>query len=390
MNKLKSKIFYTIFVILSIFSVIVIFSYNYKNYTEEERRVENQLRSINRINPPFASNAPQMRYMDSNIYIVTIKDDKVYKITSHGKNEEISNELYLKANEINDNSINNYIGNLYINTYSYKKSNNSIIIIDNSETNNRLKMSLLVSICYLFIIEIISYIIANTLSKWIIKPVIETFEKQKEFIADASHELKTPLAVIMASADTLEKDNNKKWIHNIQNESERMNKLITNLLDLSKVENNNFKEEVNLSKLVEKSTLILESLMYEKNISLEDNIEENIMFNCNQDEMKELMSILLDNAIKHSDKNGKIIVNLYKEKNNLFLEVKNKGEKIPEGEEEKIFERFYRVDKSRNRNENRYGLGLAIAKSIVEKHDGVISASSKNNYTTFKIVLKKK
>ena len=391
MNKLKNKIFLTIFVILNIFGLSILVIYNYQTYNNEEKRITSQLRNDFRI-PRKQNNDNDniMRFFDAKVYTIIIDDNSIYKVISHTKDGNSNSDITSIAEEILNSGENYYIGNLYFNKYSYRKTNSTITIIDNSDTNNKLIGSLKLSIILLIIIEIISYFISHKLSLWIIKPVTETFEKQKQFIADASHELKTPLAVIMASADTLEKDNNKKWIKNIQNESERMNKLIKNLLDLSKVENNNIKENTDLSKLIEKSILTLESLMYEKNIKLNYKIDENISFMCNSDEIKQLMSILLDNAIKHSDKNGNIIVNLHKEKNEILLEVKNKGDKIPEGEEEKIFERFYRIDKSRNRNENRYGLGLAIAKSIVEKHDGKISAESKNNYTTFKIVFKKK
>ena len=182
-----------------------------------------------------------------------------------------------------------------------------------------------------------------------------------------------------------------KWIENIKSEANRMSKLVTNLLDLAKLEEGNNKElykETNLSKLVEKAVLPFESLAYEKNIKLNYNVGENILFKCNSDEIKELLSIMLDNAIKHSSKKGDIKVNLKNIKNDIVLEVINKGEPIPKGEEEKIFERFYRIDKSRNRNENRYGLGLAIAKCIVINHNGKILAYSNNEYTTFKIIFK--
>ena len=119
-----------------------------------------------------------------------------------------------------------------------------------------------------------------------------------------------------------------------------------------------------------------------------NNIEDNIMFNCNSDKIRELLGILLDNAIKHSLEESKITVNLYSEKNNIILEVKNRGESIPKEDQGKIFDRFYRVDESRNRNDNRYGLGLAIAKNIVTSHNGKISVNCKNGYTTFKVIFK--
>ena len=134
--------------------------------------------------------------------------------------------------------------------------------------------------------------------------------------------------------------------------------------------------------------LTFESLIYEKNINLEYDIEENINTKCDEDQIKQLVGILIDNAIKHSSTKGEIKVKLKKEKGNIVLTVTNKGEEIAKEDREKIFERFYRTDKSRNRNENRYGLGLAIAKNIVTNHNGEISANSENGYTTFKVIIK--
>ena len=197
----------------------------------------------------------------------------------------------------------------------------------------------------------------------------------------------------MASAESVQvEEKEQKWLNNIKSESERMNKLISSLLDLAKIENEvatKPKEVANLSKLVEMSILSFESLAYEKEVELTYEIEKELTIQCNGEEIKELMSILLDNAIKHSTKKGKINVELKADKNHILLKVTNKGNPIPPGEEEKIFERFYRVDKARNRKENRYGLGLAIAKGIVDNHHGKISASSKDDYTTFTVMLKK-
>ena len=376
MNKLKNKVFLTIFIILSIFGLSILIIYNYQNYTNEEKRIVNQLRNELKNPSRLRSSENIIRFFDAKVYKILYSNGEIIQITSYAQDDELNDEIYNIANNLLDKENGIYIGNLYFNNYSYKITKNSITIVDNSDTNNKLLLTLRISLIVFLLIEVISYLISYLLSSWIIKPVEEAFDKQKQFIADASHELKTPLAVIMASADTLEKDNNKKWIKNIQTESDRMNKLIKNLLDLSK--------------LIEKSILPLESLMYEKNIKFEYKIEDNINFECNSEEIKQLMSIILDNAIKHTEKNGNIFVNLNKEKNDIIIKIKNKGNPIPEGEEEKIFERFYRSDKSRNRNDNRYGLGLAIAKSIVIKHNGIIKAESKNKYTTFTINFKKK
>jgi len=251
---------------------------------------------------------------------------------------------------------------------------------------------MLTSLINLILFEVIAYFIASFLSKWVTNPVNESFEREKRFIADASHELKTPISVIMASADAYSNDKDKKWINNIKSESERMSKLVKDLLDLTKLENDKelVKENQNLSKIIESSVLTFESLFYEQKLKLDYNITDEINFVCNQDSIKELMSILIDNAIKYSDKDGKITVNLYKNEKDIILEVKNKGVPIEEKDQEKIFERFYKIDESRNRKFDNYRLGLSIAKRIVELHNGEIKASSLNSITTFKIIWSQK
>jgi len=230
------------------------------------------------------------------------------------------------------------------------------------------------------------------ITKWIITPVSKSFEKQKTFVADASHELKTPLSVMIASADAYFNDKEDKWVYNMKNESERMIKLVTELLDLAKTdgEQDIMMEENNLSEIIESSILTFESLFYENKIKLKYDIESNIKMLCNENLITELMSILIDNAIKHSSELGNVSVNLSKKNKQIILEVKNKGLPIKKEDEEKIFERFYKVDASRNRNSNNYGLGLAIAKNIVERHNGEISAHSESGYTTFKVIWNQK
>ena len=398
MNRLKKELFITLFTILSLFILTILFIFNAQAYFSERKEViENLNRVSARDNMPIKLQEVDNRmFMDRVVYTITLdENNNIDKINNYSYDNSISNDIINKeVKKIVNKNREIYIGNLITGEYSYKyRSQKYIVLVDNTDTNNRLQGMLYLSLGLFLLSEIIIFILSRRLSLDMIKPAEESFEKQKRFIADASHELKTPLAVIMASADNAQKNKNKsKWINNIQSESERMNKLITSLLDLSKIEENSNEtyEMNNLSKIVEKSVLTLESLIYEKNISLEYDIKEKIMFNSNSDEMKQLVSILLDNAIKHSIDPGKIEVKLYDERNNIYLTIKNKGNPIKKGEEEKIFERFYRSDESRNRDENRYGLGLAIAKSIVNKHNGSISASSTDTYTTFKVIFKKK
>ena len=252
-------------------------------------------------------------------------------------------------------------------------------------------LSLEISIIIFIVLELIIYFITKLLTKYITEPVNNTFKKQKEFIEDASHELKTPLSVIIASTEALENDYNEKWINNIKYESERMNNLIINMLELAKSEHEETfsKTNNNLSKIVELSILSMEVKAYEDNVKIKYDIENDISMLLDEVSIKELLSILIDNAIKHSYKNSTININLKSNANNIVLLVKNKGDNISSEDRDKIFERFYRVDKSRNRNNNRYGLGLAIAKNIVLNHNGEISVESGNHITTFKVVFKK-
>ena len=167
-----------------------------------------------------------------------------------------------------------------------------------------------------------------------------------------------------------------------------MNALITKLLTLASTESSeNMKmSEGNLSKIVELSALTFEAKALEQNRKLKLDVQERISMKFNEDDIKQLVEILLDNALEHSNKNSTVELSLRRENSRAILEVVNEGEGIAKGDEEKIFERFYRADKSRTGESNRYGLGLAIAKNIVQGHKGEISANSSNGKTTFKVI----
>ena len=289
----------------------------------------------------------------------------VYKIEVNNniaisKTKDVSEEIKNYALEVsNRSSDEGYIGNYIYKIRKLGINEKEITLIESENAIQQLKTTIVISIIIGFLGLILIYIIAKKISKTIVEPVEGTFEKQKQFISDASHELKTPLAVIEANADVLQnKVGENKWITYIQKEVQSMNKLVNDLLVLARMENisNLNNQKFDLSKEVQMSVSSFESIIYEKEIKLETNINEGIEFNGDKEDIKHIISIILDNAIKHTEKNNMIIVNLEKERNYIKMEIKNQGAPIPEGEREKIFERFYRVDKARSRSEKRYGL----------------------------------
>ena len=403
MKKLKFKTFIILLIILTLFIISLLVIFNYQLYQRELNDVKKDLKEIETIHNNYYivnddviidGNNMKPMFINANVYVISFDSiHNITNITSYTDNGLSNVEIIkLATNFLNTNKKYD-IGNLYTSRYAYYLTNkNNIIIMDNYIINNKLGDYFRMSLLIFILLEILIIYVSNTLTKWLTKPAIEAFSKQKQFVVDASHELKTPLAIITASAESLEMEpTEKKWLDNIKSESERMNKLVTDLLDLAKSENMEIKEKYNinnLSKIIEKTSLTFESLIYENKLEIEDNIDKDIMFSCNPDKIKQLLGILLDNAIKHSTKNSKITVNLYKDKNNIILEVKNKGKEITKEDQEKIFDRFYRVDESRNRSDNRYGLGLSIAKNIVTSHNGKIFVNCKNGYTTFKVIFK--
>ena len=322
------------------------------------------------------------------VYNFLIQDSIIIQ-NSNTSNDKAINEYALKIAKKNTEKgiIGKYI-------YKVRKINPKtvrITFVENEDTISHIKTIFIVSSIIAIASSFAIYNLAKKVSKMIVRPVEETFEKQKQFISDASHELKTPLAVIEANSDVLENEIGKnKWINYIKNETESMNKLINELLLLAKIENvNNLKEhkQLNLSKEVEIILSMFESMAYEKQVIIKSKINENITMNENKEDIEHIVSTLTDNAIKHTEAQKEVVVELKKEKSEIVLEVKNMGDPISEEEREKIFERFYRIDKSRNRNEKRYGLGLAIAKSTIEKYNGKIEVFYRDNFTVFKVTI---
>lgn len=266
-----------------------------------------------------------------------------------------------------------------------------ISFMDNTDNIQNFHKLIVSSIFIIVIGTIIIFILSVLLSMYIVKPVEEAFDKQKQFISDASHELKTPIAVISANAELLSGEiGENKWLNYIQSESERMSQLVTSLLTLTRIEMQSEKPQFakfDICNAIMEVTMPFESVAFESGITLECELTDEIFVNGNEQQIKQVVAILTDNAIKHCYYGGRVLVNISQHKTKCHITVSNTGEPIPDELKTKIFERFFRSDESRHREENRYGLGLAIAKQIVDNHNGTITVNCEDGYTTFEIVI---
>lgn len=279
--------------------------------------------------------------------------------------------------------------------YHYKigrlKEGFSITYYENKVLYNEMKHVMVISVVIAFLGAFALLVVSVGITILITRPVAESYEKQKRFVADASHELKTPLAVIGVNLEMLSKNKNQeKYIFYIEQESQKMNQLIQELLLMATVDEEEYKQEfekLDLSDVVEGAVWPFEAVAYELGITLDVQIEEHVSYVGNANKLQRLVGIFLDNAMKHAAFEKQVRVLLKKEKKHVVFSVTNTGETISKEDQKKIFERFYRGDKARSRKEGRFGLGLSIAKAIVEQHHGKIQVHSEHNVTSFVVKL---
>ncbi len=230
------------------------------------------------------------------------------------------------------------------------------------------------------------FFLAVYLARKIVKPLEESYQKQKQFVSDAGHELKTPISVVSTNAELLFREiGENRWLSNIQYENERMGLLVAQLLELSRAENTAPPmAPVDFTRIVNGEALPFESVAFENGLALHCCITDEITVQGNGMQLKQLVSILLDNAIRHSS--GKEIrLALRAEHGMARLSVFNAGPEIPAEQRARLFERFYRADPVRNSQDGHYGLGLAIAKSIVLSHGGKISVHCGEGLVEFRV-----
>ena len=337
-------------------------------------------------------------------------DDKIYDVSLSVWVSPQGKILYTTQNEIDVNTINEIVdhalksdtdrGNYFdLNLSFIKESRQDTTIISflsREHINENLKENILQGALTGLISMIVFSLITIRLASMALAPVEKAWEQQKQFIADASHDLKTPLTVILANNNIISSHRNEtiesqiKWIESTNEEAQRMSDLINKMLELAKSEAT--KEElkigeVNLSEVVENSILQFEVLAFEKNILIESGIQPDIITRTHTPTFSKVLEILFDNAIKYSDTNGKISIALYQSSKKIYFTINNKGEYINPDEISHIFERFYRTNKERK--VGGHGLGLSLAKKKCDMLGCKLSLeSNEEDGTTFTITLK--
>ena len=326
----------------------------------------------------------------STFYSVAIDGNgNVLRIENSGELYSDS-ELYLKAKEIlaeeNHKAEGKDGGLVYV--VSDKENYTLVAFKDITVFNDVIKIFIKIVVTFgcvtLLILCVVSFFIARS----IVKPLEDSYKKQKQFVSDAGHELKTPLSAINVNADMLAREiGDNKWLSNIQYENGRMNELVQQLLILARTEKVSMpKEKLDFCRLTAGEVLPLESVAYEKNITIKTEMEESVFVYGNSAQLKQLVSILLDNAVQYSTGN-EVSLAISKERRSVRLTVINEGKAMESDHKRNIFERFYRVDDSHDNSDGHYGLGLAIAKAIVTAHNGKIVVDCFDGKVRFTVTL---
>ena len=361
------------------------------NRLDEERKT----RIASALEFDYANDEFSANHMFEDIILV-VRDDASGEVVFRGIGGEV---------EISDETLNEYVdkavsskadgGWLLLWRLKFnKQTENGItkIVISNSSLRGRGNApyviisggTLLLGIgCYL----VISWMLARVA----LAPVEESWSKQRQFVADASHELKTPLSVIMANTEIIASHQDEtvasqmKWIENTRAESKRMADLVADLLFLAKHDDGHQAqmEVVNLSDCIETSALGYDAVFYENGKEFRYEICQNVKVYGNAGQFKQLVTILLDNANKYSTGQGNIELNLVLNGKKAVLTVSNDSDELTEENIEHLFDRFYTVDKSRNTDKGGNGLGLSIAKTICQSHSGDLNVEYANGRTTF-------
>ena len=282
----------------------------------------------------------------------------------------------------------------WISSYRYKvfraEFGSGVVFVDGSMNRSAMVQSIAIAGVVLLVCAVLVLTLILLLSKRAVKPIAESYEKQKQFITDANHELKTPLTLILANLDIAESELGKnEWLDDIRSEGHRMTELVNQLVVLSRMDEENHTlnlSNVALGRMVADTVSEFEPLAVSRGKAIGANVDTDLIYNGDETLLRRLVGILMDNAIKYCDHGGEIALTLHRGRR-IVLTVENTYAAVDELELDRLFDRFYRADKART-FKGGYGVGLSMAKAIVEKHKGEITAYKKDSmHIGFKVVL---
>ena len=322
-------------------------------------------------------------------FVVNLDEDGDVTKVDTGHIAAVSSEKAIEyAKEVSDKESG------YTDIYKYKVcdtgSGKMIVFLDCRSEISTERTFLIISVTIGISAFLIVLLLIVIFSKRAVKPVIENMERQKQFITNAGHELKTPLAIISANTEVIElTGESSEWTESIKNQVARLSELIKDMLNIARAEGVSDKLsfiEFDISKAVEDTAEPFRTLAETNGKSIELDIDSGLTYYGDEGSIRQLASVLTENAVKYSDEGGKILVTLKPEGKGIRLSVKNPCA-VPPKHPEKLFDRFYREDTSHARQDGEkkggYGIGLSVAAAIVEAHKGRISCHAKNGYISF-------
>ncbi|MGN0630804.1 MAG: sensor histidine kinase [Ruminococcus sp.] len=343
----------------------------------------------------FKDEIPEAVNVTGAFYLISDEEGNLISINNGNLANPIENEeaeKYLLTIGKNNSGRIEKDGYVYSCTVHHTDGLNILVFLNENFTANANRNLFIISVLVAAGVWIILFVIIFIVSGYVVKPVEETMERQKQFISNASHELKTPVTVISAAIDIISsKKGADKWTDCIKQQSKKMQRLVTELLDLSRMlEENTDKNSFapcSLSTVVTNSLLYFESIFFEKNKTLKQDIEDGITMNCDESKISQLVGILVDNALKYSDDCSTIEFTLKTEKDNAVIKCSNPCSNFSPEDTARLFERFYRSSNDCTQEQEGFGLGLSIAQAVAKLHKGKIFADYKDGVITFTVIL---
>lgn len=384
-KKLRAKFTFLVFIISFFTLLIIFFSINIAVGVNASNRLYEQANKTLKTDQPVPMDMKEM----TNRYVLFTKNGDSYEITTNKGFPAQDDVLELSKSIVNEEKQSGYYQNIY-----FLFSDDKLIALDAKSEIDSARMVFFVSLSVSCSALVVISLSAFFFSKIVIRPYEKLYRSQRRFLTDASHELKTPLSIIQADLDIIDSQlTNSKWVDSALVQTERMKKLILEMITLNKLEELSSsypKERFDVATSLLEVISSYEGLKEEKDIQFTYQIPTQLFIDGNQELFIKLFSILLDNAFKYVDEHGYIYVSLVENHRKVTFSFENSSTNIDQEKLSHCFDRFYTFDSSRAKNKSGFGIGLSIAKAIVNEHDGEIKAEKiKDDAIRFEINIKK-